>query len=502
MAETRTDTAPAPIHIPAILQNPTNHALRQVEAYNAQQREKAQARREAKTITRVVEKGTGRGKRVIRRLDNAAFASNPHIVQPSRGDYNPPIPLQHRPPRASFPADTIPRSAPIPSVSPPERDPFSSNSLNGAFSTSLKGTRALLRKRGGRRVEGLVGKVESEIRGWLGGSWGTLNRASSHDDEVWTIIDEQPVDLSSQSSDASGISTHASSSRRMPALHQITSALPSLPISDANQIPAILEISRSPAHISWLVSDSFERLVVHLIARYYELVSWSDTHVTVSGQSVRLTNIILPNIAKPKAQQQSYTLFTPETSEVSGQSSSELPTSGSESDRGGFHSETDSEAATQRGGDSESESDLEEGYTLVDDSISDIEGAANITITSLPDMSDLALSDSDMDLGLRRTDSNTSSRYASSEGGSEFSGLGDSLTLPAMPRTVNATSTTGGGWIEFDVGPVGLGDIPNPTVPISVAGIRAKANLPMPVAQTAGREWEDKPTFFEYLYGA
>ncbi|WWD19808.1 hypothetical protein CI109_104272 [Kwoniella shandongensis] len=500
MAATASDNAPVPLRLPAILQNPTNHALRQVEAYNAQQREKAQARREAKTTTRVVEKSTGRGKRVIRRLDNAAFTSNPHIVQPSRSDYNPPVPLQHRPSRPSFPSDAIPRSAAIPSVSPPDRDPFSSNSLNGAFSTSLKGTRALLRKRGGRRVEGLVGKVEEEIRGWLGGNWGDLNHsiAPSEGDESWKVIDDNLVDHTIHSGESS--TSSASSSRRMPTLHQITSALPILPLTgeDPDQIPAILEISRSPAHLSWLVSDSFERLVVHLIARYYELVSWSDSHVTTSGQNVRLTHIILPNVAKPKPLSQKHDLFTPETSEVSGQSGSEIPTSDSELDvRGrGFHSETDSEAATQRGADSESESEFgEEGYTLVQD--------PNVAITPLPEMiGDLALSDvdSDVGMGLRRTISNTSSRYASSEGGSEYSSMGDSLTLPPVSsRPPGAAGAAVGGWIEFESG---LGEVPRPVIPISVASIRARTGVPSLSMGAGQRDWEDKPTFFEFLYGA
>ncbi len=204
----------------------------------------------------------------------AAFTSNPHITPPSRGDYYPPVPLHPHPARQSFPASTIPRSASIPPVTLPERDPFAPSSLNGAFSTSLKGTRAMLRKRG-RRVESLVGIVEEAIRGWLSGpSW------TSDDDEVhgcWRVIDKTLVDVEANEA---GSSTSPSSpvDRRLPSQHQIKTTIPPLPQSSTNKrCPAILELSRSPAHLSWAVADPFERLVVHLLVRYYELISWSTS---------------------------------------------------------------------------------------------------------------------------------------------------------------------------------------------------------------------------------
>lgn len=56
------------LRIPAILQNPTNRSVRQVAAHNAQQREKADARREARVP--VAASYDGRGKRFVRRKDN------------------------------------------------------------------------------------------------------------------------------------------------------------------------------------------------------------------------------------------------------------------------------------------------------------------------------------------------------------------------------------------------------------------------------------------------
>lgn len=197
----------------------------------------------------------------------AAFASNPHIVRPTKADYAPPVPLQVRPSRPSFPAGAIPRTTPVPPALVPERDPFSPDSRQGSFSTSLKGTRAMLRKRG-KRAEGLVTKADTEIRKWLGGEWGDLN---VQEGGQWRVIDERLVDYSSETAAASA----SSAGRRLPT-HRGLDILPDLPIENG-QIPAILEISRSPAHLSWCLSESFDRLVVHLLSRYYELASWSES---------------------------------------------------------------------------------------------------------------------------------------------------------------------------------------------------------------------------------
>lgn len=175
----------------------------------------------------------------------------------------PSVPLHQRPLKPSFPSDAIERTAQIPSV-PGTKDPLGASSVNGAYSTSLKGTRALLRKRG-RRAETIVPSIENAVRGWLGGEY---NIAPG--DLGWRVIDKTPVEASARAANG-----HAgpSNGRRLPAQHQMN-ALPPLPVEDGT-VPAILEVSRSVAHLSWAVPDSFDRLVVHLVARYYELASWS-----------------------------------------------------------------------------------------------------------------------------------------------------------------------------------------------------------------------------------
>nr|XP_019043962.1 hypothetical protein I302_07239 [Kwoniella bestiolae CBS 10118]OCF22892.1 hypothetical protein I302_07239 [Kwoniella bestiolae CBS 10118] len=481
------------LRLPAILQNPKNTTLKQVEAHNAQQRERIQARREARAEPKIEGRLNGKGKRVIRRLDNASFTSNPHIAPPSKSDYYPSVPLQPRlVDKPIFPSDAVPRKASIPSTIPPERGNNSADSVNGNFQLSLKGIRALLRKKRGRRVEGLVQGVEQEMRGWLGGDWDVTNlngHSSDGEGRRWKIIDETLVDIPIEKNgegSGSGSSTNGNGSgsnrRRLPAQHQITGSLPSLPEKqDGSQVSAILEISRSPAHLSWYVVDPFERLVVHLLARYYELVSWSESHQTISNESIRLTHIILPTIIKPRLSSTSNNLLTPETSELSSQSGPESTGSftASESDT---ESESGSDTATERGDDSGPEI----GYSL--------EEEGDTTLTSLPEgLSDLRLAQvGEVEVPLQRSISNSSSAYASSEGGNSDYSLLDSLTLPPRPPTELD------GWSDFGSGSesgLGLGDLPKISVRNRDVQLRSAGGL--------GRKgWEDKPSFFEYLYGA
>ena len=144
-----------------------------------------------------------------------------------------------------------------------------------------------MRKKG-RRTEVVVQKVEDGLRGWLSGH-GTLNvnininnRHEGEDgedlerrEEEWKVIDETLVEYIAEKED-NGTQGGGTSSRRIPARHRLEGALPPLPLYDGH-VPAILELSRSAGHLSWLAMEGFERLVIHLICRYYEVVSWSES---------------------------------------------------------------------------------------------------------------------------------------------------------------------------------------------------------------------------------
>lgn len=102
---------------------------------------------------------------------------------------------------------------------------------------------------------------------------------------------------------------------------------------------------------------------------------------------------------------------------------------------------------------------------------------------------------------LGRVYSNSSSQYAESEGdeGSDFgagAGMADSLTLPAPGGA--------GGWVStFQGGPVAIGALPVLGQEDHVAARLNGNGNGVGAAWIGGRStWEDKPSFFEYLYGA
>ena len=84
---------------------------------------------------------------------------------------------------------------------------------------------------------------------------------------------------------------------------------------------------------------------------------------------------------------------------------------------------------------------------------------------------------------LSRAISVSSSLYASSEGESQISSLGDSLTLPPAPGG-------NGDWTEI----------------IDTESRAGEISQQSPTGRTKvvdrGKGWESRPTFFEYVYGA
>lgn len=209
---------------------------------------------------------------------------------------------------------------------------------------------------------------------------------------------------------------------------------------------------------------------------------------TASGQILRVTHVVVPSIAQPNRHPiPGHSLATPETSEVSGQSSSETSyhsfsegeSSGlSEFTRSESDSDNDSDTATEMGDAEVVGYSIEEGDT---------------TVMPIPEISDLSLSENENEL--TRTFSVTSSRYASSEGGSDFGTLGDSLTIPRISDHESEDSMAGG-WVDMD-DESDFGDIPG----FSRVKMDAMYNRINPRVRVSARGWESKPTFFEYLYG-
>ena len=101
------------------------------------------------------------------------------------------------------------------------------SSQAGRFSLSLKGVRKELRQRG-RRANELVKDVEDAMKGWL-------------DDTTTTAIATEQVPR---------------------------------PV-DRGEHPSIMELSHNPLQLKWKTDDPFARYVIHCVARWYSVVSFS-----------------------------------------------------------------------------------------------------------------------------------------------------------------------------------------------------------------------------------
>lgn len=229
------------------------------------------------------------------------LAHNPHAALPSRMDLLPPPP-SYTPtfPKASSSAIRA-TSAPSPAL--PRSEPVSSEA--GKYTLSLKGVRQLLRRRG-RRAEQVVQAVENELRSWSGAE-GLDDQGRTHGTGFGQpkVIDDSLVDVTPEYSMATQpearqgniplvepTSAPEGSTRTLPrafnaaagsSLAHTSTVLESFYTADgvppnvaASQRKAIVELVREPGHLVWAVADGFERLIVHLLARYYELLSFSE----------------------------------------------------------------------------------------------------------------------------------------------------------------------------------------------------------------------------------
>jgi hypothetical protein len=113
------------------------------------------------------------------------------------------------------------------------RDPNSANA--GRFSLSMKGIRRELR-RSGARAALLVRDVEQEVVQWL--------------QDGGTVLEPDSEDRTSLNH-------------------------PGIPVRNT---VTIKEVSRSPLQLVWSIGDdAFARYIVHCVARYHEVVSFSTS---------------------------------------------------------------------------------------------------------------------------------------------------------------------------------------------------------------------------------
>lgn len=263
------DDSPIPLSFPAILNNPRlKHLHNQPSSSHRHQTKPSDPSDPHHRIPPV-------GRRRQHRFDNARFASNPHIAKPTPRDFqlwqpDPPIRFTTPPPRG------YPRSLYVPPVEPMPFDGFSSRM--GAFNRSLKGVRRSIRRSLGdldphpsstkTRLEEFLSRIDGRLATWIDTRtvW-----TSSLTDPAPSIIDPGPW-------------PHQDPIKRHQPSHQ--------PAQDpVDPRPSILEISRSPYTLKWSVPDRYGRFLVHCVARYYGIVSFSP-HSNPGRSSIGSTTTI------------------------------------------------------------------------------------------------------------------------------------------------------------------------------------------------------------------
>ena len=219
-----------------------------------------------------------------------------------------------------------------------------------------------------------------------------------------------------------------------------------------------------------------------------------EDHLTVDARPIRLTHIIVPHIVRPPPLPASHMLPTPVNSDLSAASASD--TNKSQSSYSDAASDFTSEI---------SETETEIGYSLEPEP----DPIASTPHEPLPDGAPVVLAeDSHTDpdhhfgptgldtLDLERTVSNGSSAFGSSEADSDWGSMGDSLTLPppnhTPPTWTSVTSDGGASDDDF----VRIKDMAE-----ARSGRDELFRMQSLKLGGSQRTWDDRPTFFEYLYG-
>ncbi|KAL8278212.1 hypothetical protein RQP46_009385 [Phenoliferia psychrophenolica] len=249
-------TGVIPLSLPAILQNPK---ARLSHLAPAVAKSSKLSKEQALLASGVI------GKRRRRRFENALLSSNPHILRPTTADLLP-RPAAGIPTFSPRPVD-FPASLLIPSSELLVGAP----SINGQYSFSLKGIRRALR--GGTRARDVVDVVEASLTAWL--SEGGKRASDFHtrtDGSGNRIIDATPY--------------------LAPVENGETEEQPA--------VSAIIELSRLPHAMLWVIADPYDRFICHCIARYYGVISFSAPD-TALGAGNRVTHLLRPNMVRPNA---------------------------------------------------------------------------------------------------------------------------------------------------------------------------------------------------------
>ncbi|CDZ97480.1 hypothetical protein [Phaffia rhodozyma] len=341
---------PLPMSLPAILVNPKPAAVSYPRLDS-----RASGSRSIKPLTSTKR---AQGRRARLRKENDSLAGNPHAVAPSRHDL--PLAPQRLPPPifpSPLPPSLLPRTRPAPSPALPSSEPGSTEA--GSFSMSLKGIRRTLQRRGAR-AEDLCKIVEDELTSWkkeVRREVIVFSGRPHQSNEGGRIVDAFLVPTPARDSPSTPYQSASGRAGPLP-LDMVSRSF-----DHDGFCPAIVELARSEGSLTWAIAEGFERYVVHCVARYHGLVTFSKT----SPYGTRLTYILVrPSRVPARSSDRTVTAGTLDTPPTTDMSS--VGGSGTDTDRALFtDGQSESEVETGWGGwDSENER-LEEVETRAEE---------------------------------------------------------------------------------------------------------------------------------------
>ncbi|SCV73611.1 BQ2448_6041 [Microbotryum intermedium] len=190
--------------------------------------------------------------------------------------------------------------------------PDPSSTTHGAFSLSLRGLRREIRAMSGRRpnsslqgvnrTEELVNTIESQLHDWL--SMSTRRARPGYYHVSPTSVDMSSRLVGGRVIDATPVEDWTPPTNAMSAMGDgLLSDLPTsshhVGTTTAPEPPAsITEILRSPAQLVWSLPSPHARYLLHAVARYYRLQSFSRA-ISPLDPNVRVTHVLRTTMLRP-----------------------------------------------------------------------------------------------------------------------------------------------------------------------------------------------------------
>ncbi|GAA5998989.1 hypothetical protein JCM5350_005474 [Sporobolomyces pararoseus] len=289
-------SGPIPMSMPAILIQPKNKHLLGALGKKAFNNRDENAPSTSST-RKGKESGIPGGRRRRRRWENAQLAGNPHLHRPTRADFNPGPSLKglsttFAPPPTNFSRSTYSSPESTTNSSSPSKTSFES----GQFSMSLRGLRKNLRTsvvgarvtRGqGGRTEEVLEIMERELQEWLSFQ-GRVSPGFYHDGTTIStskVLDPTPLEDWQPPPPIESLPDEPTSRTRP------TPPPPSPPAT-------LVELTRLPHTLVWLAPFPLHRYLLHSLARYYRLQSFSRP-LSPLDPSTRVTHILQPQLTRP-----------------------------------------------------------------------------------------------------------------------------------------------------------------------------------------------------------